>query len=332
MNTLALERCVIAGALALGLAAGCAPHSSELEDAPPNEVAAIGQALATVEFNGVHRNAMPWELTGCDDSPQGFDRYYYGREPATAGEYPLFVYLIGMGADGPEGHKFITAMTAVERAAERGFVAATVGYTNGFADGLSCASMSDKARCMFDPNRSNGAIKQICDRTKADCNQGIVVMGHSLGGGVAILARNFDARVRAVVSIGTEATGAACLEHDQRSLPQNRHYALLGEADLFNFGPAELNIMTGLSCPATATSCSVAPGAAMPSAGWYIVQHEQVQDGFAGHCHMLNGNIVSGSMTSDNCVANDVDDNWEFSTTQPWTLDPMLDWLAGFVD
>ncbi len=101
----------------------------------------------------------------------------------------------------PAPTRFIVRKAVLD-AALRGFVAASVGYTNGAFDGLGCESAPAKARCAFDRNWPDSAINKLCSRPKADCNKGIVVMGHSLGGGIAILASEYNDQVRLVAPCG----------------------------------------------------------------------------------------------------------------------------------
>jgi len=337
---------------ALGVGSGCAAAGEERAAGPLGSVQASEQALSTDHFEATHRNALP-DRSGCDGralEAGGIDRELWGLEPSEDGTYPVLLYFVGWTG----AHTFHTAITVVEQAAQKGFVAATVGYSNGATEGIpDCASSAIKAQCAFDEGWEHSAINALCARRKADCNKGIVVIGHSLGGGVAVLARNYNERVRAVVSIGTSpeigSPPGACFDAAPtqppaapytRKLLATQHLAIVGRMDVFLEASTEMNKMTGLNCSLTDTFCSV-DGGAMPTAGWYQVQHTEVTDGFAGHCHMLDGNLYSWFLVggqyyylpySDYCLSGTLDPVWETSTTAPWSLPSMLNWLDQFVD
>jgi len=291
-----------------------AEPAAAADPAAAAQVASTQQALTSTSFTDTHVNAYSWRYAGCGGVP----RKLQGYEPTAAGKYPLFVYLAGIEAS----YQASEATLAASTMAARGFVAATVEYTNGLADGTDCAThIADKSRCAFDPALPNGAIAKLCARAKADCSKGIVVLGHSLGGAVGLLARNVNPNVRAVATMSTSA--GECLKPANRTLPASRHYAVAGYDDRATNGPASLNNVTGLSCSTTATQC---PAGTFPAAGWLQVQNAQVTDAHADHCYML-----SGGCPSSYAKTTTVDPRWAPPSRNAWSLVPTLEWLDRFV-
>ena len=112
-----------------------------------------------------------------------------------------------------------------QRAAQLGFAAAAVAYLSD--DGLiaylypdridakeKCAFNSDRSRASSDSVTDESVIAQLCGNvgplasaaTKIDCSKGIFVAGHSQGGAMALLAKNYDPRVVAAYSLGEGAS------------------------------------------------------------------------------------------------------------------------------
>lgn len=120
-----------------------------------------------------------------------------GMEPTAPGKHPVFVYMVGTW----ENFTNASALEAVKRMAAKGYVAATVEYGNS-AFG-SCDVIGSKSKCIFDPDNAASAITQICSRKGADCRKGLVVGGFSQGSIMAVLAKNYDARVQAAYGLGT---------------------------------------------------------------------------------------------------------------------------------
>jgi hypothetical protein len=270
--------------------------------------------LATVGFTDTHVNANSWGGAGCG----GFTRHIWGQEPTTGGPYPVYVHFVGWGAS----YLAVDAQALVTDMAGRGFVAASVEYTNGTFDGLNCATTLNKASCAFNPGATTSAIYKLCHRAKADCSKGIVASGISLGGAVVLVARNYNPNVQAVwtISTGTGNNTAGCVEPQVRALPPSRHMALAGQADLL-LPTSDLNAVTGLGCPSGSTQCPVTPGASFPTAGWYQVQNLQVADGSADHCYPLAGG----------CSGTTLDANWGPPASDVWSMRPTLAWLGTFV-
>lgn len=239
-----------------------------------------------------------------------------GKEPDAAGKYPVFLYFVGTGGS----YSGATAMNAVTEAANRGFVAATVEYSNGTFG--SCSTIGNRAKCAFSGTAS--AVATICARAKADCSKGIAVGGLSQGSIMATLAKNYEPRVRAAWAKGTMTSYSfynldSCMNNGNHTIASTDLRVVNGESDTFGGGSissvrTESQNVTGLSCGSTATSCLRTDGS-----GWYIVRHAQVPDGEADHCYEMNGGC------------NDVLDATYASTLDPWGVKANLDWLKSRV-
>jgi hypothetical protein len=244
-----------------------------------------------------------------------------GMEPSAAGKYPLFVYMVGTN----ETYTNASAMEAVKRMAGKGYVAATIEYASA-AFG-TCSQIGAKASCAFNPNAAASAVSQLCSRGQADCSKGIVVAGFSQGSIMAMLAKNYDARVQAAYGMGAGVQYSsydlrACVANGNRALPSDRLRAVNGERDNFNGGTAsaarsQLQELTGMNCGSTAYGCLAAN-----NSGWLIIKDSQVADRSADHCYMRRTGDCFGSQSS-------LDAGWQ-SGTQNWQLESNLNWLTTF--
>lgn len=244
-----------------------------------------------------------------------------GMEPTTAGTYLVFVYMIGTS----ENYTNAAAMEAVKRMAAKGCVAATVEYADSQFG--TCSVIDAKTSCAFNPNSAASAVSQLCSHGKADCSKGIVVAGGSQGSIMAILAKNYDARVQAAYGIGAGVQYSvydlrACVANGNRTLQSDRLRAVNGELDNFNGGTAsaarsQLKELTGLDYGFTAYGCLNSN-----NSGWLIVKSSQVYDRSADHCYMRKSGDCLGSQTS-------LDSGWQ-SGTQNWELEINLQWLTAF--
>ena len=246
-----------------------------------------------------------------------------GREPTAGQSYPVFIWTPGTG-----GTASAVTETALARAmSERGFVAAAVDYNTlaNIAD-MNCDKIKAKASCVYDPSKPGGAVARLCARPKADCSKGIVVAGLSQGSFMAMLAKNYDSRVRAAYVLGAGNDQAStffedmslCLNDGNRSLPGDRLRAVNGENDAnWVNQQQQLEAITGQKCAAGAKQCLRANGS-----GWYVVADSQVQDGSADHCYHVVGGCSNTSPLDPGYSAG----------SDPWAMKPNLDWLAGFAD
>jgi hypothetical protein len=244
-----------------------------------------------------------------------------GVEPSGTGPYPVFIYLVGTS----ETYNNAAAMAAVNDMAGKGYIAATVDYAASQFG--TCSGLSGKSSCVFNPNSALSAVSQLCSRAKADCSKGIVVGGFSQGSILALLAKNYDARVQAAYAIGMSNVYSAydlstCVSNGKRSLPSDRLRAVDGERDNFAGGTqsavqSSLQNVTGLTCAAGSTACTTANGS-----GWIIVKNSQVADGSADHCYMRASGDCFGSQNS-------LDGNWNNGTANS-SKDANLQWLTNF--
>jgi hypothetical protein len=244
-----------------------------------------------------------------------------GMEPTYTGTYPVFVYMVGTA----ENYTNAAAMEAVRRMAAKGYVAATIEYASSQFG--TCSVIGSKAACVFNPNSAASAVSQLCSRAKADCSKGIVVAGFSQGSIMAILSKNYDARVQAAYGMGAGVQYStydlrACVANGNRTLQSDRLRAVNGERDNFNGGTAsaarsQLQELTGLNCGSTAYGC-LNPN----NSGWLIVKNSQVGDLSADHCYMRRSGDCLGSQGS-------LDAGWQ-GGTQNWQLESNLQWLTTF--
>jgi hypothetical protein len=248
-----------------------------------------------------------------------------GAEPSASGRYPVYVHIGGTG----ESYTSNWANAAVQAAAAKGFVAATIEYDNGSFG--TCSTIGSRTRCIFNPNNSNSAIAKLCARAKADCSKGIVTGGLSQGSIISVLSKNYDSRVRASMGQGTGTAYSiysltSCMSDGRHTQPGNRLRIINGQQDLFIGGTvasagASGQRVTGAVCPTGTQNCLQPNGS-----GWYVVRDNQVQDGFADHCFMG----YSGGASTSQCTGTGVDANYRYGS-EPWALGPTLDWLKSFV-
>ena len=244
-----------------------------------------------------------------------------GAEPSATGTYPLFIYMVGTS----ESYNNAAAMAAVNAMAAKGYVAASVDYAaSQFGD---CSVLSSKSSCIFSPNSSVSAVSQLCSRAKADCSKGIVVAGFSQGSVLALLAKNYDARVQASYGMGMSNVYAtynlsSCVYDGNRTLQSDRLRAVDGERDNFAGGSqsavqSSLQNVTGMACKRGSYACLNRNGS-----GWIIVKNTQVADRSADHCYMRKSGDCLGSQNSN-------DAGWEAGSDN-WELNANLQWLTNF--
>lgn len=272
-------------------------------------------AWAQTRFTSTYNGASP---TGGDCNST---YNIIGMEPDAPGKHPVFVYVVGTFED----YYNASAMEAIQRMAQKGYVAATVEY--GAAQFGNCDVIGSKAKCIFDPNSAVSAISQICSRKNADCNKGLVVGGFSQGSIIAILSKNHDARVQAAYGLGTGVQYAStdlrqCMANGNHALPSDRIRIVNGEADEF-MGANQITVrsqmqeVTGLNCGLTAGSCLNAN-----KSGWIMVQQPQMSvPALADHCYMR----PSGCGSSEHSL----DPTWK-NGLQEWALESNLQWLNNF--
>ena len=245
-----------------------------------------------------------------------------GVEPSMPGRYPVFFYMVGTS----EAYDNASAMAAIRNMAGRGYVAATVQYPNGTFGG--CSTLGSRAKCIFNGASASSAVATICSRANADCSKGIAVAGFSQGSVLAILAKNYEARVRAAYGLGAGVQYSfydlrACVADGKRTLTSDRLRAVNGEVDGFTGSSpsgvrSQLQQLTGLTCTTASTSCFRAN-----NSGWYMVSGFETDDGTADHCYMRVGGCGNNNQ-------NMLDTAWR--STFLWSLDTNLQWLTGFTE
>eukprot|EP01084_Bolivina_argentea_P144237 253128_1 len=244
--------------------------------------------------------ALFLSISSCLASNTTYFSTSYGKEPnyfsikgyAPSGKstYPLFIWLAGttMNSWGNDAQIFTTYV------AERGFVGASVYYSNGQYP-TSCKGFQQKAELIYDTKNSLSAITKLCNLTTVDCNKGVVVAGFSQGAQLASLAANYlGSMVKAVyeMSGGNAVTGTndqfqSCMNLNTLSFKQTQIRSISGQNDEY-FGKnedgvrAEQEAITGYKC--SGQNCIQNGGS-----GWYIVLNAQTGKGTATHCYAYKG-------------------------------------------
>jgi hypothetical protein len=250
-----------------------------------------------------------------------------GVMPTGNGPFPVFLYQVGT----TETFTNASATAAINGMAQRGYIAATIQYNSGTFTG--CAGIQAKEVCIFNPNSATSAISALCGMSQADCSHGLVTAGFSQGAVIATQAKNTDSSVVAAYGLGDGVMYTAifnltsCQANGNRTLSSTRLRAVNGAGDEFTGDTqakqqTNMQALTGFTCAAGSTTClqSNDPG----SPGWVIATKTDTGTGSADHCYMRNGSCL----TSENALSS----NWANSTTDPFALNPNLDFLQTFVN
>jgi hypothetical protein len=246
-----------------------------------------------------------------------------GVMPTGAGPFPVFLYQVGT----TETFTNASAMAAINGMAQRGYIAATIQYNSGTFAG--CAGIQAKEVCIFNPNSSTSAISALCGMSQADCSHGLVTAGFSQGAVIATQAKNTDAAVVAAYGLGDGVMYTAvfnltsCQANGNRTLSSSRLIAVNGVNDEFTGDTqakqqTNMQALTGFDCAAGSDTCLQSNGS-----GWVIATTTDTGTGSADHCYMRDGSCL----TSQNALSS----NWENSTTDPFALNPNLNFLESFV-
>lgn len=298
------------------------------EERPPDpNPDALPLAEAITLQSGVYN---PW-TDRCSSADGPVHRDMYVRRPAGPGPWPVFLYLPGTvrAADNA------SARAIVDRAAGRGFVAASVDYDSlaSVPNGGPCDSAKAKAHCTFSvdaPDAPEAALSLLCNDTTldggpagldTDCSLGVLVAGFSQGATIAMRAANVHDDVRAGWFMGFHDQGLrildpepfACVHTDQgtppgdRALPGDASRIIIGEDDAMLTGPHQehLENTTGRQCADGAEQCFDEDGS-----GWGIVPN--------GAC--------GGS-----CEHEYLDHPGFYEPGTWWGVEANLDWLTEFV-
>lgn len=211
-----------------------------------------------------------------------------GHAPAAAGRHPLFLYFVGTNLSGnaaeAEDYQSATPLHVTAAMAARGYVAYSVQYDNGLATWLS--NRKAVMRCLFDATAQGGLVEQLCQQasgsTAVDCAKGIATWGHSLGGAIAISARNVEPRVRAAWATGVG--GIKAWDGTPPALPTHRIRIVNGSKDavpllgwlIGNNNDTrrlsrELALTPAQDCPGQQHQCLRPDGS-----GWILVQPDEL--------------------------------------------------------
>ena len=290
---------------------------------PPDAGAADleGDDAATLQTNPF--SAVFKRLSG-DRCASSQDFQLYGFAPAASGSaYPLLIYTVGT----LDAYNNVHVRTILEEAASRGFVAVSPQYDNNLV--WSCDDVVNRAKCIYDGTDSGSAMAVLCARHEVDCSLGVVTVGHSQGAGLAMYAKNFEPRVRAMWGLGASCDFVfsfgqgdnpglcnpdnpeqACLLDRNTMIPPERVRLTTGENDEFGH-QNEYQRLSGTACPPGTSNCLRQDGS-----GWYIIANSEVQDGDADHVYFVFGDSLDPGFAPD--------------ARHAWSLSTNLSWLASF--
>ena len=238
------------------------------------------------------------------------------------GPYPVFIYVPGTY----ETYNSPLAMGSIAQMASRGFLSASAAYDNTESV-QTCQTYIPRAQGIFDASRLTSAVGVLCSLGSANCSKGMVTSGVSQGGFMAVLARNYAPNVKAVYAMSMSdyaqnvgLSYASCIDKSVTAIPANRLTIVNGASDTIFGGQQPLENVSGFTCASGSVQCWSPDGS---GAGWYNVQNSEVQDGVADHCYFILNS------TSNNCLGIG-DPGWLPPSTNNWSLNPNLDWLATF--
>ncbi len=267
-----------------------------------------------------------------------------GSEPAERGTYPLAIFLVGTNAqfDGPGIVDRVLPLLA-----SHGFVAASVEYENAtlFGAGQGCSLYQDNASCIVHNDRDyvagerHSALARLCDRVKADCGKGVVVLGHSQGGLTALQTFRFTPatppagsplpRLVAAAPMGVGPTGyllgvpvldlSACVSAATLAVDPHEVLAVNGENDAYFNGPdadpaggqRALEAVTGRTCASPTWDCRGPAGD-----GYVLVEKTQTSTGRATHGYMDVPNV--GAFEEPNWSSPGNADGWGLANAASW--------------
>jgi len=200
------------------------------------------------------------------------------------------VFLYFIGTSNPTAFETDPAGSdIVKEMAMRGYYALRVQYDsaglpNVLASGwTNAAYFHNKAACIFDPTRPGSLTNAVCSGPGHDCNRGIAVWGHSQGALMAAMSGNYDGRIRAAVAMGLGPGFGTRAWTREFQLAPNRLRLLNGRHD----EGLILDDKARVGRETTGSLDSLQPGST--AAGWYIVENNEVADGWADHCFFKSG-------------------------------------------
>lgn len=247
---------------------------------------------------------------------------FSGFKPAQAGNKPLFLYFVGTDVAGnvPAAYQGPAPRAVTQAMAQRGYAAVSVQYDNSLGTLLS--DQANMRKCLFDQTNPSNLLAALCKPSMGiDCNLGIATWGHSLGGAVALVAANYDRRVRAAWATGVNGVGDSVL-------PKTRIRIVNGSADSTpligwiignNNDAARLSTQMGVTasdCPFQFNQCLRPNGS-----GWMLVQSVELSPWrSADHCWFEKSKCTDQAMRLEpNFAAN----GWRIS------IAANADWLVS---
>ena len=329
-----IRRCLWGMAVSSLVLVGC---SGEVLDDPgpgaSEDVASAGQPLDVAPGEELVYWGSATGASALCDTPYSM----YVAHPTGTAKHPVMIITPGTG----QPHDALELKDLAASAASLGFVAASVAYASSFQHEFGCGGPYEaKARCIFSADLSTRAIRKLCAHKNADCNKGVVTTGVSQGGVMALLAANFDGRVRATVARSAGAKvfepAGACLASWNTAIAKDRLRVINGEMDTLFVdtwmqapaNPLVMNAVTGRSCLLSTYDCLNNPN----GSGWRRVGTWEVADGYPGHCYFLN----TGMPGLGDCLTSPANPKYDLNYlpnySANWSRAANLQWLKGFTN
>ena len=286
------------------------------------EDAALGRDSGTAEPRFPSKQlASPPSYQGSRDNRAACSTRYqtvgFVPDSSAGTRHPLFLYFTGTAissTDLSSQYDNVGALKVAEAMARRGFVALSAAYDNTPLAWLS--DHTGQLSCLFDSKKPASLLAAACALPEVDCSLGIATWGHSLGGYVAHMAFNSDARVR-----GSWATGYG--GEASANLSKHRLRVVNGEADGQNGTASSLNVSTGLS----AAECTQPDQCLRPDgSGWIIVRARELQNpgATADHCWFDRASCSATALV--------LEPSWiDPNSSKSFALEVNADWLARTV-
>jgi hypothetical protein len=304
----------------------------------------------SISFTGCTGALAPCRYFGTRASGATKRYNWYSWAPTEGDGYPVLIYAVGTFGSYLQAPYL---QSLVEEAASRGFVALSVEYDNDAQ--LGCDKLKIKASGIYGEANPRGpsAVDVACALPNADCSKGVVVAGHSQGSMMALLAHDYDPRVRAALGLGSGVRVAAlgldlsgCLASPEqvpgstRALADDAIRIVDGENDgVFGALPPlsdQLRQITNASC--VGGDCLREDGS-----GHYLVTGGELgnpafvsSDDTTGarHCYMQVRNQCGSDparVLEDGTQVNVTDLDWLHGAA-PFTADSNLAWLKSKTD
>jgi hypothetical protein len=299
--------------------------------------------LVTVTLFGL------WAVAGASDDPVSFTasstgagfpeeplfRGYKPRSPTGSEQYPVFIWMVGFS------DPFFTPIVQQHtwQMALRGFVAASVNYDNNLplyrvlvCPLDLCEIGKQNANYVFAGNGS--ALGQICALPEADCNLGVAVGGHSLGGFTAAASKLFSPFITAQLFYAVAPGGNCIMDNhgasgdcmDQGNLgdiPPSKKRYLIGYDDLTATDQIKADTaqsmarLSGYNCGAEHDCLQV------DGSGYYIVESQEFR---LSQCAEVSHSLFwdtydAGENTTYVCDYT--------KGAHKWSMSANLDWLAA---